>query len=164
MKRSIEGYAAVFNSESEDMGFIEIIHPQAITQDTINNSDIFALFNHDDDRVLARSKNGVGTLSLKVDGRGLKYTFDAPNTTMGNDLLELVANGVIDKSSFAFTVPQGGDDWEVKDDKLVRHIFKIDRLYDVSPVLTPAYKATSCASSGYDEEEMKKMLEEIESM
>lgn len=164
MKRSIEGYAAVFNSESEDMGFIEIIHPQAITQDTINNSDIFALFNHDDDRVLARSKNGVGTLSLKVDGRGLKYSFEAPNTTMGNDLLELVANGVIDKSSFAFTVPQGGDDWEVKDDKLVRHIFKINRLYDVSPVLTPAYKATSCASSDYDEEEMKKMLEEIDSM
>lgn len=164
MKRSIEGYAAVFNSESEDMGFIEIIHPQAITQDTINNSDIFALFNHDDDRVLARSKNGVGTLSLKVDSKGLKYTFDAPNTTMGNDLLELVNNGVIDKSSFAFTVPQGGDDWEVKDDKLVRHIYKIDKLYDVSPVLTPAYMATSCASSGYDEQEMKKMLEEIESM
>ena len=54
-------------------------------------------------------KNGVGTLSLKVDGRGLKYSFEAPNTTMGNDLLELVNNGVIDKSSFAFTVPQGGD-------------------------------------------------------
>ena len=164
MKRSIDGYAAVFNSESEDMGFIEIIHPQAITQDTINNSDIFALFNHDDDRVLARSKNGVGTLSLQVDSKGLKYTFEAPNTTMGNDLLELVNNGVIDKSSFAFTVPQGGADWEVKDNKLVRHIFKIDRLYDVSPVLTPAYKATSCASTDYDEEEMKKMLDEIESM
>ena len=161
MKRSIEGYAAVFNSESEDMGFIEIIHPQAITQDTINNSDIFALFNHDDDRVLARSKNGVGTLSLKVDSKGLKYTFEAPNTTMGNDLLELVNNGVIDKSSFAFTVPQGGDDWEVKDDKLVRHIFKIDRLYDVSPVLVPAYQETSCTTL---DNEYEKMLEEIDSM
>ena len=64
IRRTIEGYAAVFNSESED---------------AINNSDIFALFNHDDDRVLARSKNGVGTLSLKVDGRGLKYSFEAPN-------------------------------------------------------------------------------------
>lgn len=161
MKRSIEGYAAVFNSESEDMGFIEIIHPQAITQDTINNSDIFALFNHDDDRVLARSKNGVGTLSLKVDSKGLKYSFDAPNTTMGNDLLELVNNGVIDKSSFAFTVPQGGDDWEVKDDKLVRHIYKTDKLYDVSPVLVPAYQETSCSTL---DNEYEKMLEEIDSM
>ena len=79
IRRTIEGYAAVFNSESEDMGLIEIIRPQAITQDAINNSDIFALFNHDDDRVLARSKNGVGTLSLQVDGRGLKYSFEAPN-------------------------------------------------------------------------------------
>lgn len=164
MSRTIQGYAVVFNSESEDMGFIEIIHPEAITEDTINNSDVFALFNHSDDRPLARSKNGEGGLSLEIDEKGLKYTFEAPNTTVGNDLLELVGNGVIDKSSFAFTVPQGGDDWEVKDDKLVRHIFKIDRLYDVSPVLTPAYKATSCASSGYDEEEMKKMLEEIDSM
>ena len=79
IRRTIEGYAAVFNSESGDMWFIEIIHPQAITQDAINNSDIFALFNHSDERVLARSKNGVGTLSLKVDGRGLKYSFEAPN-------------------------------------------------------------------------------------
>ena len=78
IRRTIEGYAAVFNSESEDMWFIEIIHPQAITQDAINNSDIFALFNHSDERVLARSKNGLG-LSLKVDGRGLKYSFEAPN-------------------------------------------------------------------------------------
>ena len=59
IRRTIEGYAAVFNSESEDMGFIEIIHPQAITQDAINNSDIFALFNHSDESVLARSENGV---------------------------------------------------------------------------------------------------------
>ena len=161
MKRSIEGYAAVFNSESEDMGFIEIIHPQAITQDTINNSDIFALFNHSDDRPLARSKNGEGGLSLEIDEKGLKYTFEAPNTTVGNDLLELVANGVINKSSFAFTVPQGGDDWEVKDDKLVRHIYKIDKLYDVSPVLVPAYQETSCTTL---DNEYEKMLEEIDSM
>ena len=164
MSRTIQGYAVVFNSESEDMGFIEIIHPEAITEDTIKNSDVFALFNHSDDRPLARSKNGEGGLSLEIDEKGLKYTFEAPNTTVGNDLLELVGNGVIDKSSFAFTVPQGGDDWEVKDDKLVRHIYKINKLYDVSPVLVPAYKATSCASTDYDEEEMKKMLEEIESM
>ena len=79
IRRTIEGYAAVFNSESEDMWFIEIIHPQAITQDTINNSDIFALFNHSYEIFLARSKNAVGALSLKVDGRGLKYSFEAPN-------------------------------------------------------------------------------------
>ena len=54
MSRTIQGYAVVFNSESEDMGFIEIIHPEAITEDTIKNSDVFALFNHSDDRPLAR--------------------------------------------------------------------------------------------------------------
>lgn len=161
MSRTIQGYAVVFNSESEDMGFIEIIHPEAITEDTIKNSDIFALFNHSDDRPLARSKNGDGGLSLEIDEKGLKYTFEAPNTTVGNDLLELVANGVIDKSSFAFTVPQGCDDWEVKDDKLVRHIFQIDRLYDVSPVLVPAYQETSCTTL---DNEYEKMLEEIDSM
>lgn len=161
MSRTIQGYAVVFNSESEDMGFIEIIHPEAITEDTIKNSDVFALFNHSDDRPLARSKNGDGGLSLEIDEKGLKYTFEAPNTTVGNDLLELVGNGVIDKSSFAFTVPQGGDDWEVKDDKLVRYIYKIDKLYDVSPVLVPAYQETTCSTL---DNEYKKMLEEIDSM
>lgn len=161
MSRTIQGYAVVFNSESEDMGFIEIIHPEAITEDTIKNSDVFALFNHSDDRPLARSKNGEGGLSLEIDEKGLKYTFEAPNTTVGNDLLELVGNGVIDKSSFAFTAPQDGDDWELHGDMLVRHIYKIDKLYDVSPVLVPAYQKTSCTTL---DNEYEKMLEEIDSM
>lgn len=161
MSRTIQGYAVVFNSESEDMGFIEIIHPEAITEDTIKNSDVFALFNHSDDRPLARSKNGEGGLSLEIDEKGLKYTFEAPNTTVGNDLLELVGNGTIDKSSFAFTVPEDGDEWELHGDMLVRHIYKIDKLYDVSPVLVPAYQETSCTTL---DNEYEKMLEEIDSM
>ena len=100
-------------------------------------------------------------MSLEIDDKGLKYTFEAPNTTVGNDLLELVGNGVIDKSSFAFTVPEDGDEWELHGDMLVRHIYKIDKLYDVSPVLVPAYQETSCTTL---DNEYEKMLEEIDSM
>lgn len=60
--RHIEGYAVRFNSQSEDMGFFETIAPDAIDNETIKNSDVFALLNHESDKVLARSKNGVGNL------------------------------------------------------------------------------------------------------
>ena len=86
--RTVEGYASVFNSESRDLGFIEVIHPEAITEETINKSDVFALFNHDSNKVLARSKNGSGSLMLEVDEHGLRYLFEAPNSSLGDELLE----------------------------------------------------------------------------
>ena len=71
----------------------------------IEKSDILCLLNHNEDKgVLARSKFGVGSLSLSVDSTGLKYRFDAPNTAVGNELLEGLRRGDISTSSFAFTI------------------------------------------------------------
>ena len=78
--RHITGYGILFESESVDMGFIEIIRRGAITQNELDNSDIFFYYNHDDSEVLARSTNGEGTLKLTVDDIGVKYEFDAPKT------------------------------------------------------------------------------------
>ena len=55
--RLIEGCAIVFNSVSEDLGFREIIESTAISQDLIDNSDIYLNFNHDDDKILGRWNN-----------------------------------------------------------------------------------------------------------
>lgn len=156
--RYVSGYALVFESESEDLGFIEKISRDAITEDTIKKSDIFAVINHDNSRgILARSRRGKGSLKLTIDERGLKYEFEAPKTNLGNELLELLRRGDINQSSFAFSIADGGDKWEKKDGKYYRTINKIDKLYDVSPVYTPAYSETSVSCRSF--EEFKNLVE-----
>lgn len=146
--RTVEGYAIVFNSQSEDLGFREVIAPSAVTEDTINTSDVFCLFNHNPEKVLARSKYGKGSLTLTLDDRGLKYSFEVPNTELGNELLEHVRRGEIDGSSFAFIVSSedGSEVWENINGTTHRTINKIECLVDVSPVWTPAYSATSVSA------------------
>ena len=149
--RRIQGYAIVFNSKSKDLGFREIIHPEAVTKELLKNSDIVAKFNHSDNRVLARSKYGEGTLSLNIDKIGLRYQFEAPHTSTGDELLELLRRGDIDSSSFAFDVDPEKETWERDDNgEIIRHIYGFKRLYDVSPVVVPAYSETTCSSRAMD--------------
>lgn len=152
--RLVEGVAVVFNSDSQDMGFIERILPNAITQETIDNSDIFVYLDHDQARgVLARSRYGYGSLTLELAEDGLHYSFEAPKTALGDELLSYLERGEINTSSFAFTLPQeGGDRW-YRDENNVLHrdIIKIERLYDCSPVFSAAYEMTSCSKRKLDE-------------
>lgn len=156
--RTVEGYAIVFNSQSEDLGFREVITPSAVTEDTINTSDVFCLFNHNPDKVLARCRYGEGSLSLSIDEKGLKYSFQAPNTELGNELIEHIRRGEIDGSSFAFIVSseEGSEVWENINGTTHRTINKIECLVDVSPVWQPAYSATSVNARA------KEMLNEME--
>lgn len=166
--RHVEGYAVVFESQSEDLGFYETIERGAITQELLDNSDVFALLNHDDDKVLARSNKGVGSLKLTLDERGLKYEFDAADTQLGNDLLEYLKRGEISTSSFAFALNYNDPDaetWERKNGKNYRTIHKIAYLHDVSPVWNAAYAATSVSQRSLEkckelEEEERKAEEE----
>ena len=146
--RTVEGYAVVFNSQSEDLGFFETISPSAVTVDVINRSDVFALLNHNPDKVLARCRYGEGSLSLSIDEKGLKYSFQAPNTELGNELIEHIRRGEIDSSSFAFIVSadEGSEKWENINGTTYRTINKIECLCDVSPVWQPAYSATSVSA------------------
>ena len=161
--RTIYGYAIVFDSPSQDMGFIETIKRGAITQELVDACDVFAKFNHDDDKVLARSNKGQGSLRLIVDDKGLYYEFEAPNTDLGNTLLENIRRGEISQSSFAFAIDpdeKNAQTWEKRDGKLYRTISKIGYLYDVSPVWTPAYTATSVDKRDLEEAKTKFELEE----
>jgi HK97 family phage prohead protease len=140
-KRTVEGYAAVFNKQSEDLGgFREMIQRGAF-KEAISISDVRALFNHDANMILAR--NTSGTLRLEEDNIGLKYSFEAPNTTAGNDLLEMIRRGDINQSSFGFTVEE--DSWDDESGYMVRTIKKIKRLFDVSAVTYPAYPDATVA-------------------
>lgn len=158
--RQVTGYAIVFDSLSNDLGgFNEIISRSAL-DGVLDKSDVFCLLNHDKARgVLARSNKGKGSLKLEIDERGLKYSFDAPNTALGDELLEGLRRGDISASSFAFTV--GSDSWEKREDgSYLRTINSIKELFDVSPVYQPAYSETSVDTRGLDQlkdEEQKEL-------
>lgn len=160
--RKVEGYASVFNSRSKDLGgFTEIIDPAAFNG-VIERSDVLALLNHDQDRgVLARSRKGVGSLTLTVDERGLHYSFDAPNTALGNELVEGLKRGDISTSSFAFTV--AGEKWTKEEDgSYLRTITQIDKLFDVSPVYNEAYEDTSVALRSLEQVRAEEPKEEVD--
>lgn len=146
--RTVEGYATVFESPSQYIGWVETIHRGAITEETIKESDVLAKFNHNDEKVLARSNKGNGSLLLEIDDNGLRYMFESPKTALGDELLEYLHRGDITQSSFAFTVSkeENAERWYKKDGIIYRDIYKIDKLYDVSPVFQPAYEATSCSA------------------
>ena len=145
--RTVEGYASVFNSMSEDLGgFREIILPGAFSE--VLDNDVRALYNHDSNYLLARTASG--TLELKEDDKGLYYRFEMPNTTYGNDMLELFRRGDLSQSSFGFTVEK--DSWKLENGQHVRYIERVGSLFDVSPVVYPAYTA---ASSGLRSAEPK---------
>lgn len=169
--RLVEGTAIVFDSESQNMGYYETISPSAVDEDTIKRSDVFAYLNHDENRgVLARSRYGVGSLSLSLESDGLHYRFEAPHTQLGDELLSYLTRGEITTSSFAFTVAKDGDRWYKDNDGVLRReITKIDRLFDISPVFEPAYLATACTKRKLDEiqeneEKLEALKKEIESL
>jgi uncharacterized protein len=162
-KPTVVGYGAVFNSMSNDLGgFREYISPKAFEGRL--DDDVRFLVNHDANLVLARTTNG--TLRLSVDEKGLRYEADMPNTSTARDLMELLKNGTISQSSFAFTVEE--DSWEIKDGMNIRTIDKVSQLYDVSSVTYPAYNAASSSvalrsmKEWQEKEQAKKLQESFE--
>ena len=156
----VVGYGSVFNTLSNELGgFREIIAEGAF--DGRLNDDVRFLINHEG-LPLARTTNG--TLKLTTDERGLKYEARVANTSLGRDLIELMRNGTINQSSFAFVVED--DSWEVRDGVNVRTINKVSRLYDVSAVTYPAYEEASVALRSMEEwkktEDEKVMKENLE--
>lgn len=161
-KRTVEGYALLFDTPSDGLSFTEVIKRGAL-DGVLEKSDVFALLNHDQRRgVLARSKYGKGSLSLSVDDKGLKYRFDAPKTALGDELLENIRRGEIGESSFCFDVEK--DTWEKRGDgSWKRTIEKFGNIYDISPVYNGAYSKTSVYMRGKEaaEEELRHREQEI---
>jgi len=135
---TFEGYAAVFNSPSEPLPFIERIAPGAFKRSIEARNDIKLLWNHDTGTVLGSTR--AGTLKLYEDTRGLKVIAQLPNTTAGRDASELLRRGDVDSMSFGFSVPAGGDDWSADgSERTLRSV----RLHEVSIVAFPAYSSTA---------------------
>ena len=135
----VTGYAALFDTDSRDLGFRETISKRAF--DGRLEDNVILTYNHDANLLLDR--NIGGTLRLSVDERGLRYDATLPDTTAGKDVAELMKRGLLYESSFAFTVEE--DDWSKDGDTTRRQINKIGRLVDVSIVGVAAYADTNVA-------------------
>jgi len=151
--RHVTGYAAVFNSLSEDLGgFKEKIAPGAFAE-TVGADDIRALKNHNSDYVLGRNKSG--TLILSEDQRGLKIDIIPPEAQWAKDLMVSIDRKDVDQMSFGFrTIDQM---WEGEYPDEIRTLMKV-QLFDVSPVTFPAYPDTEVGLRSL--EEHRKVVEE----
>ena len=133
---TISGYAAVFDVPSDDMGWIEEIDPHAFDSVLAAQPDCRALWNHNADHVLGRTK--ANTLQLSVDARGLAYVIDPPDTTVARDLIVSMRRGDVSQSSFGFICKR--DQWtDNANGTITRRILEFEELLDVSPVTYPAF-------------------------
>ena len=147
--RKIEGCAIVFDKPSVDMGFREVIESTAISQDLIDNSDIYLNFNHDDDKILGRWNKGHGSLNIELREDGVWFSIDAPKTDLGDEVLEYLRRGDVDKCSFCFWIDYDDEDaetWTYNEGVALRTIHKIAGLHDVSIVWEPAYDTTQVSA------------------
>lgn len=147
---TVEGYAAVFDQET-NIGdvFREVIRPGAFRNALQRNDDVTFLINHGG-LPLARTRSG--TLMLTEDDHGLKVRTELDGTDP--DVARIVPKmkrGDLDKMSFAFSVPEGGQRWTGSqvDDLDLREVTDT-MLFDVSIVTEPAFDGTSIALRSRD--------------
>ena len=136
-KLKLTGYAAIFNSRSQDLGgFTEVIAPGAFRKSLQARNDIKLLWNHDTSAPLASTR--AGTLRLIEDSKGLKVEADLAPTTLGKDISILVQRGDVSAFSFGFNVIK--DSWS---NSGTERTLEAVRLFEASLVSFPAYEATT---------------------
>lgn len=140
--RTVRGYAAVFNVETElAPGFVESIEPGAFQSSL--GGDIRALWNHDLGVVLGRTKNK--TLRLVEDSVGLAFELDLPDTSAGKDAYQLIKRGDVSGVSFGFFIKR--DEWIKGDEKTPnKRIIKDVELFEISLCPFPAYDQTTVSA------------------
>lgn len=139
---TLTGYASVFNKLSQNLGgFVERVDPAAFNKSLADGVPVFARFNHEDNFLLGTTE--AETLRLSVDGTGLKYEVDLPNTTAGRDVAELAERGDVRRSSFAFRLAPEGDEWGFTEEGYPLRTLRAVQLVDVAPVVNPAYRDTT---------------------
>jgi HK97 family phage prohead protease len=165
-RRAIGGYAAVFKRMSQNLGgFVEQVMPTFFNKSRGDGwPDVLCRYNHDDNMLLGTT--GGGTLRLQIDETGLSYDVDPPAARQ--DIVELVQRGDVRKSSFAFKVHKGGDEWVQSDQGYPLRSLHSGQLVDVAPVNIPAYVDSSAGLRSLAEhfeadfEEVRKLAGENE--
>lgn len=140
-KRTIGGYAAMFERESRNLGgYVEVVDSRAFNKSRGDGwPEVMARYNHEDNMLLGTT--AAGTLRLLIDDQGLQYDVDTPESRA--DVHELVARGDVRQSSFAFITHE--DDWGMTEQQFPQRRLLSVRLVDVAPVNTPAYTDSTVA-------------------
>lgn len=165
--RGIEGYAILFNTPSAVMWTTgdgsevrEVIDPSAVQRELLDASDIKMTMFHDRQLILARSNQGKGTLSYEIDEKGVKFSFDAPQTADGDKALELVKRGDIAGCSFAFSTYYNDREYVEKevasDGNITYRVKALTGVYDFTLAADPAYPDTECNLREIMEEKLEK--------
>lgn len=167
--RVIEGYCMLFGVRSKLLcdwwdPYYEVLEPGCITRETLDKQDIKLTMYHDSHIILARSKSGTGTLNYEVDATGVKFWAEMPKTPDGDTALELVKRGDIDGCSFIYSTDEEDSENCVSYEKitekndegeeievLIRHVKRIDRVYDFTITPNPAYLETSVSRREFEE-------------
>ena len=138
---TLRGYAAVFNSPSQPLPFIETIEPGAFRESLRSRNDIKLLWNHETGMVLGSTRSG--TLKLYEDERGLYVEAQLPDTQAGRDAATLIKRGDVTGFSFGFRVPAGGDVWVNNNERILKRV----NIHEASLTAFPAYLGTEGTAS-----------------
>ena len=144
----LSGRPVVYESPTEihDIGgsYIEIVKRGAL--DGADLGDVRLLVGHDATRIpLARTPR---TMSLEVDADGLTFRAQLPDTEAGKEAFQAVERGDIRGLSFAFTVPEGGDEYDPTTN--TRTIKRIAKVYECTLTAFPAYESTYVSAESRD--------------
>lgn len=169
--RTIEGYALNFGVRSRMLcdwwdNYYEILEPGCITREMLDEQDIKLTMFHDRQLILARSNKGQGTLNYEVDETGVKFWAEMPHTVDGDKALELVARGDIAGCSFCYSTDEGDSEKAVSYEKLeevgengkavlLRHVKRVDNVYDFTLAADPAYEQTSVSKREVEDSGVK---------
>lgn len=164
--RTIEGYALKFGVRSVLLNdwwnrYYEILEPGCITREMLDGQDIKLTMFHDRQLILARSNKGQGTLSYEVDEVGVKFWAEMPHTADGDKALELVQRGDIAGCSFCYSTDEEDSENAVSyerlkegdgdDETLLRHVKRIDHVYDFTLAADPAFEQTEVSKREVDD-------------
>ena len=150
-KKGITGLGIVFNKRSVNMGgFVEIVLPEAVRGIDFSDPDIVSAINHDINQVVGRAPD---TLEIDVRNDGVYYFIPESDDPDYRSLESKVKRGIIRGSSFSFNTSPGGDKWTDEDggNYMLRTISEFSGIYDLSPVVRPAYPDTTVAKRSMDE-------------
>lgn len=165
--RIIEGYALKFGVRSRLLCdwwdyYYEQLEPGCVTREMLDRQDIKLTMFHDRQLILARSNKGTGTLNYEVDAIGVRFWAEMPHTVDGDKALELVQRGDIAGCSFCYSTDEGDienavsyerlkEKTENGEDILLRHVKRIDNVYDFTLATDPAFEQTTVSRREVEE-------------
>jgi len=139
----IRGYAVMYNRLSVPLGgFRERIMPGAfdeVLKRSEDRVDLVSYFNHDANIMLGRESSG--TLRVWSDDRGVGFEVNPPKSR--EDILELVSRGDVKGASFTFQLRGPNSETWVEEDGMPIREVRSASIYELGPVVQPAYLETS---------------------